>query len=153
MEELPTVDSSFALPRAFADRLALLLVRVGGQLGALGDVALQQELAISGRDYSALAVIEHDHPRSQLELARLMGKAPAICVGMLDDLEAQGLVARLRDPQDRRRSVVTLTDAGRRKLADADALAHRLETELLGDLSPDDRALLLRALSGRTAGG
>lgn len=148
------VDTSLVpreIPQAFAERLALLLVRVGDQVAAHGTEALVDELGVSGRDYTALAVIEHDQPSSQLELARLMGKAPAMCVGMLDELEEAGLVARVRDPKDRRRSIVTLTDAGRTKLAQADAVAQRIESQVLGDLTADDRALLLRALGGVSA--
>ena len=154
MEKCEPVDLSLSpreVPQAFAERLALLLGRVGNQVLAHGDEALERELSISGREYTALAVIEHDQPSSQLELARLMGKAPAMAVGLLDDLEAQGLVARGRDPKDRRRSIVTLTDAGRTKLAAADALARRIETQVLGDLSADDRALLQRTLGGVAA--
>lgn len=151
MEDHPHLDTLLAqqdVPLAYAERLALLVVRAGTRVAAFGDAALQEELAISGRNYTALAVIERDQPSSQLELARLMGKAPAMCVGMLDELEAEGLVARVRDPKDRRRSIVSLTDAGRRKLAEADTVARRIEREVLGDLSDGDRALLHRLLGG-----
>lgn len=139
------------VPRAFTERLSLLLVRAGDQIASRGNAALEDELAITGRDYTALAVIEHDQPSSQQELARLMGKAPALCVGMLDDLEAKQLVARVRDPKDRRRSIVTLTDEGRSKLAKADVLARRIEEQVLGELSDDDRSALQRVVGGLAA--
>ena len=139
------------VPRAFEQRLGLLLVRTGDLIAAHGNQALEDEIGIDGRDYTALAVIEYDQPSSQQELARLMGKAPAMCVGMLDELEEAGLVARVRDPKDRRRSVVTLTDQGRKQLTAADALARRIEETVLGELPADDRALLLRALGGVAA--
>ncbi|WP_181448814.1 hypothetical protein [Nonomuraea aridisoli] len=42
-------------------------------------------------------------------------------VGICDDLQHEGLVRRERDPRDRRCYAVTVTDAGRRRLAEAQA--------------------------------
>ena len=140
------------IPEAFRQRLALLLVRTGDRVATTGQLRIEEQLGISGRDYTALAVISVDAPSSQLELARLMGKAPAMCVGMLDDLEAAGLVARGRDPKDRRRSVVTLTPKGERTLAAADAIAAEVEQHVIAGLTGEERELLLRLLSRTTAG-
>lgn len=46
-------------------------------------------------------------------LAREVSASQATVTGILDRLEARGLVRRDRDPVDRRRVVLTLTDAGR----------------------------------------
>lgn len=132
-------DAPVAMPTAFHSRMGLLLVRIGDDVAARGQHALEA-IGISGRDYSALAVISADKPRSQLELARMMGKAPALCVALLDDLESAGLVTRGRDPEDRRRSVVTLTDAGEAMLTRADAVAEEVTAATLDGLSPEDLA-------------
>lgn len=136
------------IPQAFHERLALLLVRTGDRVAVRGQDALEQQLGISGRDYTALAVIDADAPRSQQELARLMGKAPAMCVGMLDELEDAGLVERLRDPKDRRRSIVTLTARGKTMLAKADAIAAELEAEIIQGLTGAERTRLIELLVG-----
>lgn len=136
------------IPRAFHSRLALLLVRLGDRVAVRGNEALEERLGLSGRDYTALAVIAEDHPSSQQELARLMGKAPAMCVGMLDEMEEAGYVERVRDPKDRRRSVVSLTKQGEQKLAAADALAAEIEAQVIEGLSPDERDRLLTLLLG-----
>lgn len=143
-----------SLPAALTGRLGLLLVRTGDEVATRGEAALQA-IGISGRDYAALAVISHDKPSSQLELARLMGKAPALCVALLDELEGAGLVERVRDPKDRRRSIVSLTKAGDAKLAEADAVAREVEAGALDGLSDDEREhlgeLLGRALTSARA--
>src|SRR5689334_4615753 len=72
---------------------------------------------LSGREYSILSILETDGPGSQAELARLLGKVPAMVVLAVDNLEASGFVARERDPDDRRRTRVVLTPRGRRALA------------------------------------
>ncbi len=135
------------IPQAFRARLALLLVRTGDRVAVTGQELLEQRAGITGRDYTALAVIAEDAPSSQQELARLMGKAPAMCVGMLDDLETSDLVTRGRDPKDRRRSIVTLTPKGQQKLREADEIAAELETQVIAGLTGEERELLLSLLS------
>jgi len=105
---------------------------------------------LDAREYAILSIIETDGPGTQQELARLLNKAPAIVVAALDDLEARGLVARTRDPADRRRSRVTVTKAGTAALAKADRLADAAFDALFAGLAPDElrelRDLLARGL-------
>lgn len=57
--------------------------------------------------------------------------------GLLDRLEKQGVVRRLRDLPDRRVIRLELTEAGRAKLVEAVRAEAACAAELLGDLSPD----------------
>jgi DNA-binding MarR family transcriptional regulator len=124
-----------------AKRLPLLFVRAGNDLAVNAEDGFAQ-LGIDGRDYIALAVLADDQPGSQLELATACGKAPAIVVGMVDGLVGKGFVVRERDPKDRRRSIVKLTADGRKVLADADREAERVQNEMFGVLSADERSLI-----------
>jgi DNA-binding MarR family transcriptional regulator len=71
---------------------------------------------------------------------------------LLNQLEGDGLVVRQRDPEDRRRHVVVLTEAGHGVLHAAELGMGELEDDLLAALSPDERlalgALLHQALYG-----
>lgn len=69
---------------------------------------------------------------------------------LLNELEAKSLVVRRRDPDDRRRHVVEVTDAGLNVLRRTESSMLAIEDELLAALSEDERthlrALLRQAL-------
>ena len=77
------------------------------------------------------------------------------CVLLLNDLEAADYVERRRDPADRRRHIVTMTEQGRTALQHAEAAQQTLEDEILVGLNNEDRAklshLLRKALDGHAA--
>jgi len=139
----------WCIPRGDETRLGLLLSKVGAVLIDQADEALAPA-GVDGRDYGILSIIATDNPSSQLELAQLMGKAPALVVGAIDELESRGLVERTRDPADRRRSRVRLTAAGERALERADEIAGELVAEMLSGLNADGieqlRGLLMRGM-------
>src|SRR5262245_34045808 len=57
---------------------------------------------------------------SQQDLGAGLRINPSNLVGLLDALEADGLIIRPRDPADRRRHLVELTAVGRKRLAAAE---------------------------------
>jgi DNA-binding MarR family transcriptional regulator len=143
------------LPRGIADRPALLMHKLGNEVLRRAEVPLD-EMGLTGREYVTLAVLDSDAPSSQAQLAQLCGLLPAQLVAVIDELERDGLAERTRDEHDRRRSVVRTTAKGRRMLARADALAARIEDELLGHLDAEQRArlhaVLREALEGAWTG-
>ena len=138
-------DGTARLPRGVADRPALLLHKLGNEVLRRAEGPLD-EMGLTGREYMTLAVLDSDAPSSQAELAALCGLLPAQLVAVIDELERDGLAERSRDDADRRRSVVRMTAKGRRLLARADALAVRIENELLGHLDGEQRARLHEVL-------
>jgi DNA-binding MarR family transcriptional regulator len=72
---------------------------------------------------------------------------------LLNDLERDGLLVRKRDPEDRRRHVVELTDAGLHVLREAETAMAGIEESLLAALDEaqrsEFRALLHQALYGQ----
>src|SRR3954465_8633117 len=94
------------------------------------------------RQFQILGLL-HDHGGlAQSELIQEMGVAPSILVTLLNPLEADGLVARERDPSDRRRHLVTLTPAGERQLASASRAQKDTEDALFAALDNDQREQL-----------
>jgi DNA-binding MarR family transcriptional regulator len=107
------------------------------------------------RQFQILGLL-HDHGGlAQRELVQEMGVAPSILVTLLNPLEADGLVARERDPADRRRHLVTLTPAGERQLASASRAQKETEDALFASLDDEQRehlrALLLVMRDGLAA--
>jgi DNA-binding MarR family transcriptional regulator len=85
---------------------------------------------------------------------QLLGEAtrtdPTKLVGLLNDLETWALVVRRRDPIDRRRHIVEISDCGRERLAEVDRLVAASDAHLTAGLDDGERATFL-ALLGRVA--
>ena len=104
------------------------------------------------RQFQILGLL-HDHGGlAQRELMGEMDVDPSILVTLLNPLEADGLVTRERDPSDRRRHLVTLTEAGERHLASASRAQKETEEALFASLDDDQREQL-RVLLGALRDG
>ena len=111
------------------------------------------------RQFLALGKVR-DHPGlSQQELAEVLLLDSNAVVLLLNELEDLGYSMRRRDPEDRRRHIVELTEAGRQAVARAEKGRDSIEDELLGGLTTSEkvalRKILTRALEGlaRVAAG
>ena len=83
---------------------------------------------------------------SQRELADLMHIEPPTLVRHLDRLEADGYVERRPDPDDRRRLLVFVTAAGRRRLTELHKVAERTDADLRSLLTDHEIEILGDAL-------
>jgi DNA-binding MarR family transcriptional regulator len=66
---------------------------------------------------------------------------------LLNELEHLGYATRLRDPSDRRRHLVRITDAGRDALSVAERAQTAIEDEVLATLDADERRTLRELLN------
>ena len=111
---------------------------------------LARRLGVNDHEMRALDHLSRG-PAGPAELARLLEVSTAASTGIVDRLSSRGHVARHPHPDDRRRTVVELTDHGR-----AEVLTHlRPMLGHLGSLDAglddDDRAVVHRFLRGATA--
>lgn len=100
-----------------------------------------------GYHYRLLAALDEHGPASQADLGRRCGIDRSDVVAVLNDLADRDLVRRAPDPADRRRNVVTVTDAGRRELRRMADTLDRVQDTLLAPLTTADRAELTRLLT------
>ncbi len=99
-----------------------------------------------------LHVVAESGPVSQREISDHLGLDASDVVGVLDILEAAGLVERRRDPDDRRRHTVVLTGPGERAAERLKVLRSEVEARVLAGLDPDERRQLADLLSRAAAG-
>jgi len=101
---------------------------------------------VSPSQSRALRVVTRCGPIRLTELSEHLRVAPRSATEVVDDLQAKGLVERRPDPQDRRATLVAVTEHGI-AVGQASRLAQGAETERLFDrLSATDRAHLARIL-------
>lgn len=103
-------------------------------------------LGLRPRHLVALTVLRDRHGSTQQALSTTLMMDRANVVGLLNDLEADGLIERLRSPEDRRRHLVQLTDAGTHRLAKAEFALARVEDEVLCGLDTEQRDTLYALL-------
>jgi DNA-binding MarR family transcriptional regulator len=132
-------------PEALAENLGWLLSQASHVLKLHMTGALE-EIGISPRDYHVLATAMNDQ-FTQIELAQAVGLDKTTMVVTLDELEAAGLAKRQPSEADRRARVVTVTKAGERKVAKAEEIVNRVQTEVLGELPAKERKAFLESLA------
>jgi MarR family transcriptional regulator, transcriptional regulator for hemolysin len=83
---------------------------------------------------------------TQSELAEACGLDKTTMVVTLDELEHAGLARRQLSSTDRRARIVSVTAAGRRKVAQADAIVTRVYSDVLSVLPAGERHAFVNAL-------
>lgn len=126
----------------------------GVLLAELGSDALRRfrealgRVDLGSRHLLALHYLACRGSITQQELADAVTMDPTKLVGILNDLEASELAFRRRDPCDRRRHIVEMSEQGRNRLAAAVDAVESVNERILAPLSDTERhqlwALLLR---------
>ena len=125
------------------------------QVGFLMRVAMQRHTSIftsrmvgdlTQTQFAALAKLAEVGTCSQNHLGRLIYLDAATIKGVVDRLRIRKLVTLDGDPTDRRRSMISLTSAGRRIAEKAVAVAHRITAETLVPLKRPEQRQVVRLL-------
>jgi DNA-binding MarR family transcriptional regulator len=114
--------------------------------------ATEDILGMRLKQFSALAYLRQLPGVSQRQLGDAMLLDANNCVLLLNDIEDAGWAERRRDPDDRRRHVVEITDSGREALERAEQALDDLEEDVLEGLSAEERATLRELLAKALAG-
>jgi DNA-binding MarR family transcriptional regulator len=137
----PVVKPAEKAPYELICSTAFLLKRVG-MLAKERSMEAYEALGANPYHYSVLAVLEEGARDTQAKIADALGYDRSWLVGLLDELEEAGLIERKRDPEDRRRHLVSLNPAGKKRLAQLRAVSKKVEDDLLASLDAEQRAQL-----------
>jgi DNA-binding MarR family transcriptional regulator len=141
---LPVVNQPTHRSGALLDHLARRMrLRAEAVLAPLG---------LRPRHLVALTVLRHLGGSTQQALATTLDMDGTNIVGLLNELEADKLIERRRSPEDRRRHVVELTEAGADQLAKAERALAEVDEEVLGALDASQRQTLYHLLQLATTG-
>jgi DNA-binding MarR family transcriptional regulator len=134
------------------------------QIGHLLRRAYQRHLAIFSQtiddpqltavQFAVLSANRRLGPSSMSDLGKATAIDGATVRGIIERLQARGLIELKTNPGDRRKSVVELTERGHRLLEQTTPTAARISEHTMGDLNAVERVAalyLLRKLCGTDA--
>ena len=137
MKKAPAVDLE-ALPGHHIRRLQQIAVAI----------FLQETEAtgITPVQYAALQAVANTPGIDQRTLAGRIGFDTSTIAGVVDRLQARGLMQRNASPDDRRVRLLSITDPGHHLLAQALPGMQRAQARMLAPLPAADRAEFMRML-------
>src|SRR5438874_13585031 len=97
---------------SLADQTWAVLLQLAFERGSFLFAAAVAELDLAPTPARALHELDVEPPISMRELAQRLKSDPSNVTGLVDRLEARGLVERRADPRDRRIKGLALTSAG-----------------------------------------
>ena len=141
-------------------RLKRQLSRLIGMTGAQTRKIANEAMGAIGAHkdhFVVLAALAELGPASQAQVSDRTRVYRSDLVAVLNELAAGGCIQRAPDPADKRRNVITITDAGRERLAELDAILDGVNERIMAPLAADERdqlfALLGRINAHLAAGG
>ena len=105
-----------------------------------------EKYALRTVDFSVLSLLQANPNITQKRLSQAIGVSPPNLAILLDRLEERGLLARQRNPLDKRSQTLALTPAGVRLCAKAEKTASELEQDATAMLTSAEREQLLALL-------
>ncbi|GGI94635.1 MarR family winged helix-turn-helix transcriptional regulator [Streptomyces brasiliensis] len=117
------------------------------QLRRFVEVRLRANGASVARLRAMRTLARAEQPLRMRDLSELTGVAARTTTSIVDGLERDGLVERLRHPHDRRAFLLRLTEEGLRRHRDAEKVDRLALAEATAELDPKDRAQLRTLLA------
>lgn len=111
-----------------------------------------EALGITPVQYAALHTVCDTPGIDQRTLARTIGFDTSTIGGVIDRLEARGLLARHANPDDRRVRLLALTPEGKKLLRDVTPAMLRAQDRMLEPLPARQRADFMRMLEALLKG-
>lgn len=159
VNDLNYMPATGLFTRNIEDGIVLALFDIANELGKLGD-ALASTAGLTTQQWLMLLQIAGDPnfavPRDSTrragagvmasDIARARGVSRANVSMLVAQLLRMQFVCQEEQPGDRRRKLLTVTNAGRNALADIESARRSANTNLFSGLTPTDKRQLLRSL-------
>ena len=135
--------------RTLADEAVVSLLVAADQIEQ-AILPVWERHGVTADQYNVLRILRGVHPEGhpRNEIARRMIHRSPDVTRMLDRLERQGLVARVRNPDDRRESIATITRGGLALLERIDPDVHAVQASVTHGLSERELRELARLCDG-----
>ena len=140
------MEKSYAPGEERFERCGFLLGRIG-KLASRRFAKALENTGLKPPQAGVLMTLHQRGPMTQQALGDLLHVDPSNLVGILNELEDNGLAVRRRDPDDRRRHIVEISAAGLEQVAGIEGVVSEVEDGLLSGLDESERAQLQRLLS------
>jgi MarR family transcriptional regulator, lower aerobic nicotinate degradation pathway regulator len=105
------------------------------------------KIGMTLKQLATLASLRDRGELPQQTLCDVLRTSQNTVVMWLNELEEAGFIARVRDPEDRRKHNVAISPAGAAALERAELEMRRIEDEVLAALTADERAQLRKLLA------
>jgi DNA-binding MarR family transcriptional regulator len=98
---------------------------------------------LTGMSYARLGLlrtiaVSYPEVLGPMEIARRLGINAAAITRQLNEMEADGMISRVSDTKDARRSGVELTEQGRNAFSNLHERIHKFETSMRSSFSKED---------------
>jgi DNA-binding MarR family transcriptional regulator len=135
----------FELPDRLGGQIGFVLNKAARQLHAMFTESLEP-LGIKPQHYAVLVLLDASGPLSQQAIGQRLYIDRTTMVHIVDDLEKRGLAVRAKNPADRRKHAVSITEPARKVVAEAGRMADSVQEQYLAPLSQNERRQLLQLL-------
>jgi DNA-binding MarR family transcriptional regulator len=134
-------NSGAELPAALRQRTGFAVIRLAAEFRRrlTDDLAA---LGVSQHQHAILCCLAEFGPAFQKDVAARLGIDTGDTVALVEGLERTGLITRVRDPRDRRRQILEITELGAAALVRIEEAIDAVEREELITLSDHDRTAL-----------
>lgn len=119
-------------------------------LSVFSDETKKRGFDLTSIQFAILDAIDRNPDADQATIAGLIAYDRPTTGGVIDRLEARGLILRQINPNDRRARLVTLTDDGKTTLNTLRPIVRALQTEILDGLDDQEKATFI-ALASKIA--
>lgn len=143
--DAPETTSGYDPPGRLTRLPSWLMGQVAATAGRLVADALAAE-GLRRQHFAVISALAERGAASQAALGRRLLIDRSDMHALLSDLEQRGLVARVRDEQDRRRMLVELSADGAAVLRDLDARIDAAQEALMAPLSTEEQGTLQELL-------